>query len=65
MVFFTLFVRQLGLAVTAAGTVILASLATPETKPITLGIVAIGMSTFVCALFIFGLGLPIPLWPRL
>ena len=63
MVFFTLSVRSLGFALAAVGTVASASFATPGQNPLKVVTIAIAMAAFVCLVFIYGLGLPIPIWP--
>lgn len=63
MTFFTVAVSSLGLALTAAVTVCIASLASPGAQVGKVALVAIAMSTLVCVIFIAGLGLPIALLP--
>lgn len=64
IVFFSLFVRDLGLALTAFGTIVIASLASGEMKIVTTLLVAVGMAVTVCLVFIYGLGVVLPVWPQ-
>jgi hypothetical protein len=62
--FFALFAERLGLAITAAITVAIASLATRESRLVETAIFAIGLTALAALLFIKVLALPVPLWPR-
>ena len=64
LVLFAYGIDGLGLFLTTVLVVILASVATPESRPIEVGIVALALAAFSTALFINALGLPIPAWPR-
>jgi len=62
---FSFVIEVLGLAVTAAATVVLASVGSAQIKWKAVALTAVGMSALVCIIFIEVLGLPIPLWPQL
>jgi putative tricarboxylic transport membrane protein len=57
-------VDRLGLFVTTALVVIVASLATPESRWVEVLLVALGLAAFSNILFITLLGLAIPAWPQ-
>jgi hypothetical protein len=40
-----------------------ASVATPESRPLEVAAVALGLASFSTALFVRALGLPMPAWP--
>lgn len=61
---FALLLRVAGLAVTAAAVVIIAGYAASDVRLRENLLLAVGMAVFAVALFIFGLGLPIPVWPQ-
>ena len=42
----------------------IAALGTAETKWLETAIVCVCLTAFCCVLFPYGLGLPMPLWPR-
>jgi putative tricarboxylic transport membrane protein len=58
-------VDQLGLFITTALLVIVASLATPESRWVEVLVIALGLAAFSTILFITLLGLAIPAWPQL
>ncbi|MCV9939506.1 tripartite tricarboxylate transporter TctB family protein [Boseaceae bacterium BT-24-1] len=61
---FALTAERLGLAIASVLTVLLAGLATRETKPLESMGFALLLSALAALLFIKVLALPIPLWPR-
>ncbi len=61
---FALLLRVAGLAVTAAVVVIIAGYAASDVRLRENLLLAVGMAVFAVALFVFGLGLPIPIWPQ-
>lgn len=61
---FWLGVDQLGLFVTTALLVVVASLATPESRWAEVLVIAVGLAAFSTGLFITLLGLAIPAWPQ-
>jgi hypothetical protein len=61
---FGLGVDQLGLFVTTALLVVVASLATPESRWAEVLAIALGLAAFSTVLFITLLGLAIPAWPQ-
>jgi putative tricarboxylic transport membrane protein len=62
---FALGIELLGLFATTALVVVVASFATPESRPIEVLIVALSLAAFSTALFVQALSLPIPAWPQL
>jgi hypothetical protein len=64
LVVFSLGVDQMGLFITTALVIIVASLATPETRWLEVICVAFGLAAFSTILFINLLGLAIPAWPQ-
>ena len=63
--FFALALPRLGLPLTVAVTVFGVSFATPEARWRTALPLALGMGVFCSAVFVGGLRLNLPLWPRL
>jgi hypothetical protein len=61
---FALTAERLGLAIASVVTVILASFATREGRPVEMAAFAIVLSGAAVLLFVKLLGLPIPIWPR-
>lgn len=61
---FALTAERLGLAIASVLTVLLAGLATRETKPLESMGFALLLSALAALLFIKVLALPVPLWPR-
>jgi hypothetical protein len=61
---FGLLVEFAGLIAAVAVTVLVGGLASLESRRLELAILAVGTAVFCAALFVYGLGLPIPLWPR-
>ena len=57
-------IEQLGLFVSIVLVLVVASLATRESRWIEVALVAVGLAAFSTALFIWMLGLPIPAWPQ-
>ena len=64
LVIFAFGIDALGLFVTTALVVVAASLATPDSRPIEVAAVALGLGAFSTALFVKALSLPIPAWPQ-
>ena len=62
---FALGIEQLGLFATTALVVIVASFATPESRPVEVLVIALSLAAFSTGLFVQALGLPIPAWPQL
>lgn len=61
---FAVAIRPLGLVVTAFTSFMIATLGTSETRWVEAVIVCVCLTAFCCVLFPYGLGLPMPLWPR-
>lgn len=61
---FGLLIEYSGLIVTVAITVLLGGMASRPVRFLELAALAIGLAGFCAALFVYGLGQPIPLWPR-
>jgi hypothetical protein len=61
---FALLLRVAGLAATAVVVVIIAGYAASDVRLRENLVLAVGMAVFAVALFVFGLGLPIPVWPQ-
>jgi hypothetical protein len=57
-------IERLGLFVTTMLVLVVASLATRESRWIEVLLVAVGLAAFSTSLFIWTLGLPIPAWPQ-
>ena len=64
VVFFGLAIRPLGLIITAFVTLMIASAASKEMRWVEGTIWAVFLTIFCVGLFIYGLSLPISLWPR-
>jgi putative tricarboxylic transport membrane protein len=64
VVFFGLTIRPLGLVISAFCTLMIASAASKEVRWVEAIIWAIVLTLFSIGLFIYGLNLPIQLWPR-
>jgi ABC-type uncharacterized transport system permease subunit len=63
IVVFAYGIADLGLFVTTVLLVMAASVATPESRPLEVAAVALGLASFSTALFVRALGLPMPAWP--
>jgi hypothetical protein len=61
---FALLLRVAGLAVTAAVVIIIAGYAASDVRLRENLLLAVGMAVFAVTLFVYGLGLPIPVWPQ-
>lgn len=61
---FTYAVESLGMALTVAGTVLLASLGNRNARPIETVLLAAGIAAGCTALFVQALGIGIPVWPE-
>ncbi|MGE0153633.1 MAG: tripartite tricarboxylate transporter TctB family protein [Reyranellaceae bacterium] len=61
---FGLLVEAGGLVVAVVAAVLLGGLASRDSRRLELAALAAGMAAFCAALFVYGLGQPIPLWPR-
>ena len=61
---FAITIRPLGLVISAFASFMIAALGTSETKWLETAIVCVCLTAFCCVLFPYGLGLPMPLWPR-
>ncbi len=61
---FSLLLPLAGLAAASLGTVACASIASADMRPVEATIAAIVLAAFAVLLFVTGLGLPIPVWPR-
>jgi putative tricarboxylic transport membrane protein len=64
VVFFGFAIRPLGLIITAFVTLMIASAASKEVRWVEAVIWAVFLTAFCVGLFIYGLNLPIQLWPR-
>jgi hypothetical protein len=64
IVSFAVTIRSLGLVFSAFASFMIAALGTAETKWLETFIVCVCLTAFCCVLFPYGLGLPMPLWPR-
>jgi putative tricarboxylic transport membrane protein len=62
--FFALTLEPFGLAVAVLGLVILSALAHGGTRPVEAGVLAAVLAVFSILVFVTGLGLTIPVWPR-
>jgi len=61
---FALLLRVAGLAITSIVVVIVAGYAASDVRFRENLLLAFGLAVFAVALFVYGLGLPIPIWPR-
>lgn len=61
---FAVMIRPVGLVITAFASFMIAALGTHETKWVESLIVCVCLTAFCCVLFPYGLGLPMPLWPK-
>ncbi len=61
---FGLLIEAAGLLIAVAVTVLLGGLASKQTRAPELAVLAAGMAGFCALLFVYGLGQPMPLWPR-
>lgn len=64
IVAFAVAIRPLGLVFSAFVSFMVAALGTEETRWVEAIIVCVCLTTFCCVLFPYGLGLPMPLWPK-
>jgi hypothetical protein len=64
LVVFALGIDALGLFATTALVVLVASVATPDSRPLEVVAIALGLAAFSTALFVKALSLPIPAWPQ-
>ncbi len=64
IVVFAVAIRPLGLVFSAFASFMVATLGTVETRWVEALIVCVCLTAFCCVLFPYGLGLPMPLWPR-
>jgi hypothetical protein len=60
---FSLTIDKLGLVATIVTMVVVAALATPESRWKEVAISALALAAFSAALFVTALGLPLPIWP--
>jgi hypothetical protein len=60
---YALLLPRLGLAITGIAVVLVAAIAAPDMRWREAVLLAIGATVFSVALFSYGLGLPIPVWP--
>jgi hypothetical protein len=61
---YALLLRVAGLAITSIVVVIVAGFAAYDVRLRENVALALGLAVFSVALFVFGLGLPIPIWPQ-
>jgi hypothetical protein len=61
---FAVILGQGGLVAATAALVVVAALADRDSRPIEVAILACVLSLFAIALFVWGLGLRLPIWPR-
>lgn len=61
---FALLLRVAGLAITSVAVIVIAGLAAYDVRLRENVLLALGLAVFSVALFVFGLGLPIPIWPQ-
>jgi putative tricarboxylic transport membrane protein len=61
---FAVTIRPLGLVVSALASFMISALGTHETRWVEAVIVGVCLTAFCSVLFPYGLGLPMPLWPR-
>lgn len=61
---FAVSIRPLGLLVSGLASFLISALGTPETRWTETIIVGVVLTAFCSLLFPYGLGLPMPLWPR-
>jgi putative tricarboxylic transport membrane protein len=61
---FALAIRPLGLVVSGLAAFLIAALGTPETRWRETLVVGVALTAFCALLFPYGLGLPMPMWPR-
>ncbi len=62
VLFFGFFVRPLGLVPTLLVSVLLAAISSTRTGPVTAVVLAVALTLFCTLIFVFGLGLPLPLF---
>jgi NADH:ubiquinone oxidoreductase subunit 2 (subunit N) len=60
---FALLLPRVGLALTSLAVVVCAGFAATDARVRENGLLAIGLAAFAVALFVYGLGLPIRVWP--
>jgi hypothetical protein len=63
LVLFSLSIDKLGLVATIVAMVVVAALATPESRWKEVVISAVALAAFSASLFVKALGLPLPIWP--
>lgn len=61
---FTFLIERAGLPIAALATVLIGSLASNETRPIEVVILAVSLAVASVLIFVQGLGLPMDIWPR-
>jgi putative tricarboxylic transport membrane protein len=64
-VLFATLLERLGLAVALAAVVVVSALASRESRPLEVAALAAVLVVFSVAVFVYGLRLPLPLWPAL
>lgn len=65
VVVFGLTLKYLGLAIAASALILISAFADPSMRPRELVVLTVAMAAFSVVLFIFVLGLPVPVWPDL
>jgi hypothetical protein len=61
--FFGLFIERLGLIVSLAAVTAVSALASRESKPVEITMLALVLAAFSLGVFVFVLQLPLPIWP--
>ena len=64
IVFFGLFIETLGLVLCIIGATIISSFAAGRPRWLELAVLSVAVAASSVALFVYGIGQPIPVWPR-
>jgi hypothetical protein len=65
VVLFGALLERLGLVVVLVAAVVVSALASRESRPVEVAALATALAVFSVAVFVYGLRLPLPLWPAL
>ncbi|HEX5865502.1 MAG TPA: tripartite tricarboxylate transporter TctB family protein [Casimicrobiaceae bacterium] len=62
---FAFSIETLGLVIALATVTVVSALASKEFRPIETGLLAAALAAFAAGIFVYGLRLPLPIWPAL
>jgi Tripartite tricarboxylate transporter TctB family len=65
VVLFGALLERLGLVISLIILVVVAALASRQSKPLEVAALAVALTAFSVAVFVYGLRLPLPVWPQL